>query len=99
MQVTVCHARKRMVCPKKLCQLRGSPQQVESILGPIGPEQQGKLGYRKYAEPRRINEIANQNLTSNQRVGSSSLSGRAISKDTVFSIPLVDTPNFISKKN
>ena len=31
----------------------------------------------KYAEPRRINEIANQNLTSNQRVRSSSLSGRA----------------------
>jgi hypothetical protein len=31
----------------------------------------------KYAEPRRINEIANQNLTLNQRVGSSSLSGRA----------------------
>ena len=30
-----------------------------------------------YAEPRRINEIANQNSTSNQRVGSSSLSGRA----------------------
>jgi hypothetical protein len=29
------------------------------------------------AEPRRINEIANQGLTSNQRVGSSSLSGRA----------------------
>jgi hypothetical protein len=31
----------------------------------------------KYAEPRRINEIANQNLTLNQRVGSSSLPGRA----------------------
>ncbi len=28
--------------------------------------------------PRRINEIANQNLTTNQKVGSSSLSGRTI---------------------
>ena len=52
-------------------------QQVESIGGPIGLEQQGKPGYMKYAEPRRINEIANQNLTTNQKVGSSSLSGRA----------------------
>src|SRR5438046_7308937 len=48
-------------------------QQVESIEGPIGPEQQGKPGYMKYAEPRRINEIANQNLTTNQKVGSSIL--------------------------
>src|SRR5437762_7841447 len=48
-------------------------QQVESIGGPIGLEQQGKPGYMKYAEPRRINEIANQNLTTNQKVGSSIL--------------------------
>jgi hypothetical protein len=33
----------------------------------------------KYAEPRRINEIANQNLTTNQKVGSSSPPGRATS--------------------
>src|SRR6266480_7443584 len=44
---------------------------------PDSPEQQGKPGYMKYAEPRRINEIANQNLTTNQKVGSSSFSGRA----------------------
>jgi hypothetical protein len=31
----------------------------------------------RHAEPRQINEITNRNLTSNQRVGSSSLSGRA----------------------
>jgi len=53
--------------------------QVESILGPIGPEQQGKPGYMKYAEPRRINEIANQNLTTNQKVGSSSPPGAPFS--------------------
>ena len=58
-------------------------------MGPIGPEQQGKPGYMKYAEPRRINEIANQNLTSNQRVGSSSLSGRAktLAKTMFFGSP------------
>src|SRR6266581_2262293 len=36
----------------------------------------------KYAEPRRINEIANQNLTSKQGVASSSLAGRATSLET-----------------
>jgi hypothetical protein len=43
----------------------------------------------KYAEPRRINEIANQNLTSNQRVGSSSLSGRAtfLNENAIFAVP------------
>jgi hypothetical protein len=56
----------------------GLMERDESILGPIGPEQQGKPSYMKYAEPRRINEIANQNLTTNQKVGSSSPPGRAI---------------------
>src|SRR5229473_2735087 len=61
------------LCPNNLCHLRGSPQN----LGPISPEHQRKPGYKKYAEPRQINEIANQNLTTNQKVGSSSPPGRA----------------------
>src|SRR2546426_8593450 len=47
-------------------------------MGPLTPEYPGKPEYSEYAEPRRINEIANANLTTNQKVGSSSLSGCAI---------------------
>jgi len=47
-------------------------------MGPITPEYGRKPWYIKYAEPRQINEIANQNLTTNQKVGSSSPPGRTI---------------------
>ena len=36
-----------------------------------------KSCYRKYAEPRRINEIANHKLTTNQKAGGSNPSGRS----------------------
>src|SRR5258708_30696079 len=68
----------RSVCPKKLCHLRGSPQKLGSNLGPISPKHYQKSRSKKYAEPRQINEIANQNLATNQKVGSSSPPGRAI---------------------
>jgi hypothetical protein len=51
---------------------------VQSNLGPLTPEYRLKPRCNRYREPRRINEIANQILASNQRAGSTGLSGRAI---------------------
>jgi hypothetical protein len=39
--------------------------------------------------------VGSEHLASNQRVGSSSLSGRATSKESVFSIATVDAPSFV----
>src|SRR6267143_688839 len=58
----------RSVCPKFLCRLRGSPQKLGSNLGPISPKHCQKPRSKKYADPRQINEIANQNLTTNQLI-------------------------------
>src|SRR6266568_939160 len=66
------------MCPRGLSHNRDSPQKVGSKMGPLTPEYPRKPEYSEYAEQRRINEIANHNLATNQKVGSSSLSGRAI---------------------
>jgi len=51
---------------------------IGSNLGPITPKYHTKWWCERYAEPRKSNEIAFLGLSSKQRVGSSSLPGRAI---------------------
>jgi hypothetical protein len=50
--------------------------------GPLRPEYDVKRRYSRYADPRRIHGITNQNQATNQKAGSSNLSGRAISRWT-----------------
>jgi len=52
---------------------------AHSNWGPITPEYRTKPSCKKYAEPRKSNEIAYLDLSSKQRVHSSNLGGRATS--------------------
>ncbi len=47
--------RKRKLCPKKLCHLRGSPQFLGNILGTIAAENQAKPSTATQEKTRRIN--------------------------------------------
>src|ERR1700719_905775 len=64
--------RKRKLCPKKLCQLRGSPQALGNNLETIGPKSGPKSASSAGVNARRINKIAihdwSQNLHSWVRI-------------------------------